>query len=423
MSTGRLMPGILAVLQCLLISSCSEEAAPLQTQDARAAQSLVASVAEQFPVLQPLLERALPVHQVDDRYLSNPRLTEEEVDGLTGKGGVWRKPGNHRLVAQLPARASGVTRISNGPVTLEVRAVGITDAAASRGENALVYKDAYPGADSLVLAERERVEEFILLKNARAPRRFTYELSVVRGGGQVRQLEPGLPVEVLDSQGNAWLRLARPWVKEVGGEKREARVKLDGLRLSVEVPEDLQRYPILVDPGWTTTGGMASKRSEPTSTRLLTGKVLVAGGYDGVMLSSSELYDPKTGTWTATGSMGTERWYHKAMILGSGKVLVVGGYSSSGRCSSAELFEPTTGKWTATGSMGEARVGPTATLLGTGKVLVAGGEGVTGHRLSSVELYDPATGKWSATAKMNVDRAGHRATLLGTGKVLVSGGG
>ena len=45
-----------------------------------------------------------------------------------------------------------------------------------------------------------------------------------------------------------------------------------------------------------------------TATLLPSGKVLVAGGYDGSgVLSSAELYDPASGTWTATGSMSTAR--------------------------------------------------------------------------------------------------------------------
>ena len=75
------------------------------------------------------------------------------------------------------------------------------------------------------------------------------------------------------------------------------------------------------------TGSMATARCLHTATLLPNGKVLVAGGVDGV-LSSAELYDPASGTWSATGSMGTARDYHTATLLPNGQVLVAGGYKS-----------------------------------------------------------------------------------------------
>ena len=47
-----------------------------------------------------------------------------------------------------------------------------------------------------------------------------------------------------------------------------------------------------------------------TATLLPNGKVLVAGGYDGTISASAELYDPASGTWTATGSLATARISH-----------------------------------------------------------------------------------------------------------------
>src|SRR5205809_4947782 len=112
------------------------------------------------------------------------------------------------------------------------------------------------------------------------------------------------------------------------------------------------------------------------------GKVLVAGGtIDGSQVfSSTELYDPATGTWTATGSLGTARYRHTATLLPSGKVLVAGGVNGSD-LHSTELYDPATGTWTATGSLGTAHKNHTATLLPNGKVLLAGGEGGGGNGL------------------------------------------
>src|SRR5205823_3175929 len=118
------------------------------------------------------------------------------------------------------------------------------------------------------------------------------------------------------------------------------------------------------------------------------GKVLVAGGNNGPALSSTELYDPASGTWAATGSLGAARCRHTATLLPNGKVLLAGGGNASNPLSSAELYDPATGNWSSTGSLGTARWGQTATLLANGKVLIAGGQDVNISTLSGAELYE-----------------------------------
>ena len=49
---------------------------------------------------------------------------------------------------------------------------------------------------------------------------------------------------------------------------------------------------------------------------------------------------PASGTWTPTGSMGTARYWHTATLLPNGKVLVAGGIDSNiNTSSSAELYD------------------------------------------------------------------------------------
>ena len=89
--------------------------------------------------------------------------------------------------------------------------------------------------------------------------------------------------------------------------------------------------------------------------------------------ASAELYDPASGTWTGTGSLNTARDEHTATLLQNGMVLVAGGFDSIIVSASAELYDPASGTWTATGSLNTARSSHTATLLQNGMVLVAGG--------------------------------------------------
>jgi hypothetical protein len=173
-----------------------------------------------------------------------------------------------------------------------------------------------------------------------------------------------------------------------------------------------------------TTGSMRIGRSGHSATLLLTGKVLVTGGGNGVPDPTAELYDPTTQTFAPTaGNMTEARSRHTATLLklsnpataNYGKVLIVGSVDTS-----AELYDPVSSTFAATGSMHHARTSPTATLLNTGKVLIVGGN-TSGDQVA--ELYDPGSGTFSDTGSTTVLRTGHTATLLLNGEVLIAGGG
>jgi N-acetylneuraminic acid mutarotase len=171
---------------------------------------------------------------------------------------------------------------------------------------------------------------------------------------------------------------------------------------------------------------MGSARYNHTATLLRSGKVLVAGGYNGSSyFSSAELFDPAgnggAGTWTTlASSMANSRYLHTATLLASGKVLIAGG-SNGSYLYAAEVFDPAgAGSWTSVNSMVSSRQSHTATLLANGKVLVAGGN--NGNNLTAAELFDPAGGTWTSVNPMATARYSHAATLLDSGKVLIAGG-
>jgi N-acetylneuraminic acid mutarotase len=170
---------------------------------------------------------------------------------------------------------------------------------------------------------------------------------------------------------------------------------------------------------------MATSRESHSATLLSSGKVLVAGGNDGMDISATaELYDPASGLWSATGRMSQGRYGHTATPLPSGKVLVAGGYTSGYiPTASAELYDPATGTWASVASMLRPSIGHRATLLPSGKVLVTGGLLGGGSPTTEVELYDPVTNAWTMGASMSMPRLGHSAVLLASGKVLVVGTG
>ncbi|HJZ56176.1 MAG TPA: kelch repeat-containing protein [Gemmataceae bacterium] len=185
-------------------------------------------------------------------------------------------------------------------------------------------------------------------------------------------------------------------------------------------PDD---YVELYDPAtgtWSPAGPTNVFHAEHTATLLKNGWVLVVGGFDGNVkkIKTAELYDPATDTWTLTAPLAHARVRHSATLLRNGRVLIAGGEGSAGTLTSCELFKPSTGTWSATGALHETRSNHTATRLPNGKVLAAGGE-----TSKSAELYNPSTATWSLTSPTkSVRYFGHTATLLRTGQVLVVGG-
>jgi hypothetical protein len=184
---------------------------------------------------------------------------------------------------------------------------------------------------------------------------------------------------------------------------------------------------------------MKTAREDPTATLLISGKVLIAGGYrhsahsgQGNALSSTELYDPATNSFADGPAMNTARYGSTATLLASGKVLIAGGNGGNGGDGdgplySTELYDPATNSFAAGPAMNTPRYGSTATLLGSGKMLIAGGQYEDQKfgdfiAQSSTELYEPTTNGFAAAADMNTARDDATATLLSSGKVLIAGG-
>lgn len=184
---------------------------------------------------------------------------------------------------------------------------------------------------------------------------------------------------------------------------------------------------------WTLTSPMQVARVNPTATLLQNGKVLVVGGYsrdsDCCPLGSAEIYDPERGTFSSTGSLRKPRRNHTATLLEDGRVLVAGGYdglngetSGDVNLNAPELYDPRTGTFSDTGLMSTARRYPTATMLLNGEVLLVGGYGFDSVVLSSADLYSTKNAVFSPKGSMLTPRGRQTATRLVSGKVLVAGG-
>jgi hypothetical protein len=182
---------------------------------------------------------------------------------------------------------------------------------------------------------------------------------------------------------------------------------------------------------FSTTGFMTVARRNHTATLLKSGRVLIAGGYNGQdgstdgsnNVNAPEIYDPVARIFEPTGDMSTARRYPTATLLLNGRVLMAGGYDDSNLATaSAELYKTLKREFDLTGSMLVARGRHTATRLLDGRVMVAGGYDSSGSTLSSAELFDPRTGTFSATGSMTIARWRHTETGLLNGDVLIAGG-
>jgi hypothetical protein len=184
---------------------------------------------------------------------------------------------------------------------------------------------------------------------------------------------------------------------------------------------------------WTLTSPMNYRRLNATATLLKNGKVLIVGGYSVnsfcCALSSAEIFDPATGTFSTTGFMAVGRRNHTATRLKDGRVLVAGGYNGlngnadgSGNVNSPEIYDPVTGTFDSTGDMSSVRRFPTANILSNGRVLITGGYGGNNAALSSADSYKARTGVFESEGSMHTPRGRHTATLLLNGEVLIVGG-
>jgi hypothetical protein len=136
---------------------------------------------------------------------------------------------------------------------------------------------------------------------------------------------------------------------------------------------------------WSATGSLNVGREGATASLLLDGRVLVTGGQidfhgDKIVTNRTELYDPATGAWTEGPAMNTARVSAAAVVLPDGRVLISGGQTGSNAAivtptvilASSELFDPATGTWSNAGDLSAGRSGHRTIVMPDGRVLAVG---------------------------------------------------
>ncbi|HEY1213131.1 MAG TPA: kelch repeat-containing protein, partial [Bryobacteraceae bacterium] len=160
------------------------------------------------------------------------------------------------------------------------------------------------------------------------------------------------------------------------------------------------------------------------------GRVLISGGNsvanDGstIAIGSTEIYDPTANSVSPGPALNVARYSHSSTTLVDGTVLVAGGNNGAVDLSSLEIFDPAANTLTvAPAHLATARSGHVALLLpNNNSVLIAGGT-VSSSPLSSGELYQSWNSTVVATSAMNSPRQDAAASVLqADGAVVVVGG-
>jgi hypothetical protein len=177
---------------------------------------------------------------------------------------------------------------------------------------------------------------------------------------------------------------------------------------------------------WSSAGSIGQAAAGQVAALLPNGMALFAGGADAMSYyMHGDLFDPADGSWTQTPAMTHAHAYGVAVSLQNGDVMVIGGYDGGSTLitGAVDVYSAADGTWSAGPSLPEPRYAFVAVTLPDGRVLVAGGDNgaLPGSALNTVEIYTPGSG-WAPAESLATARADAAAVLLDDGTVLVAGG-
>jgi hypothetical protein len=180
------------------------------------------------------------------------------------------------------------------------------------------------------------------------------------------------------------------------------------------------------------TGKLVTPRANFAATLLKDGNVMLFGGEqpalvkrdpdDSIILSSTEIYDVRTGKFRSGPSMRVPRTKPAAITLGDGRILIVGGLTTRPNAftETAEIYDPHTNMFGQPLKMSTWRLAPhiLAVTLKSGRVLLMG-QGCFAS--GACDVFDPATSTFSPK-QLVLPRIWSGAVCLIDGRVLVVGG-
>jgi len=121
-------------------------------------------------------------------------------------------------------------------------------------------------------------------------------------------------------------------------------------------------------------------------------------------------------------SEGMPRFGHTSTTLLSGRVLMAGGYAGPNDrlpTAAVEIFDPGSNEWYQAAPMLTPRARHAAVLLTDGRVVALGG--ILANPLASVEIYDPWADEWTYGDPLAMPMVDHAASVAGS-QIILSGG-
>jgi hypothetical protein len=202
--------------------------------------------------------------------------------------------------------------------------------------------------------------------------------------------------------GAAVVGLSDEHVLVVGGEppmRGEPFASLELLAISTRTSTEV---PLLVG------------RRSPTATRLLDGRVLIAGGGTNTV----EIFDPTSRTSSPAAAMQTTRTAARAFALPDGLVVVIGGLFDPGGVI-AEVYDPAHDRW---GGLRAPELGfATTAQLDATRFLIAA-TSRTQRPASTYYLFDSSNWRFEPLPPPPIPRSSQQLVELGNGRVLIAGG-
>ena len=226
-------------------------------------------------------------------------------DGAWLSSTGWRAATQGTVAARLQPLASQPFYVGAGLLAehrFEMAALGARASRADLDGGRVVYQDAFPSTDVVVVATSTEVEVLFVLREPAAPTEFSWTVEHPAGTPRAHQ-EPGGALLLRSLDGNVSLRARPAYALDASGTRRDAELAFADGRLSVSLDATGLTYPVLLDPvlevaTWEDltpgSGNPTSRSTHGLAYDSIRKRTVLFGG----LVSGS----PNNETWTWNGS-------------------------------------------------------------------------------------------------------------------------